>query len=1491
MADQELSIVTPSIAKSSTIATIGKSWGSVGPTGAASFVLPIPLSAGRGWDPQLSLTYSSQAGNGPFGLGWSLGLSQISRRTNQGVPRYTDHDEIVGTDGEEWMPELEADGRIKSRPESTYDGVTIGLHNVVRFWPRVESDFALRELWQPTSNQPPFWLVHGADGSLHVYGKTAASRRADPDDPLRVSAWLLCESMNTHGEHIGFIYKADDQHPDPINDYRAQRYLERVCYGNFMASKDLYAWTVENLAELDWHFQVLFDYGERTTSLTQVPAYDGKTLQPWPVRVDPFSTYGQGFEVGTRRLCRQMLMFHHFPSSLVDKPVLTRRLLLEHSDATPGWSFSQISAAHYQGFDASGMVENSPPVEFDYSSFEINKIPTRLLEADHLPGIDDGGFYQCVDLYGEGVPGFLCRYDQSWYYREPLRAEAGGDEIGYAPWTALDKIPVANRNRAVEQLLTDLTGDGRLDWITAQPGNIGFRTLNAAREFADFIPFNAFPLEFFHTLSTLGDLSGDGLSSIAMIGPNSVRLYANRREQGFAPAEEVLHGPANDRLPLFSNTPTELVLLGNLLGSDMPELCRIRHDEIRCWPNLGHGRFGKGQKISDLPFTYEQFDSSQVRLADLDGSGALALIYLKSDRFEIYLNRGGNGLEQTPISVPWPEGVRYDRLSQVSFADLQGLGCASLILTVTHIKPQHWRYDFVTAKPYLLTASNNNMGCSASVVYRSSAQEWLDEKQRLIALERQPVSHLPFPVTVVKKQQQLDEITSNCLTQEFFWREGVYDGKAREFCGYGQLRQTDSESASGDDDVGFSEPVCTLSYFLTRQMNRSRDDYFSQDGEAVALGNTLFSRYHTADEWDEPISPHDSESEYQIARALVGSVTRIETYAVADVDALPYAVEERRYLVREVRPQGQYAAAVLLPLALETISYQYDRIIDDPLIRHELGLRWNAYGLPTHALTVSYARRRTDKDTPPFTDPDEQQWWRDAHDEAQQSFYISESRAAFINLDDDPQRWRLGLAYQQRGNALVLPKGTLPSGLDPGQVSFDALTTHQDSAHWLAQRVLATQSVQRYVTADGTPLADGEASFEALAGPHELAQLDKTALDAYDVLPPPFNIRDELRKIGYTAMPLLFEPTPPVDAEENLWSSSFGYAGYADLNDFYQVREYNETPSHGVTHALYDDYRLAVTRVELPDGCTTQVVYDYHALQPLSIIDANDNIQEAIYEPSGQPLATSFHGTENGLAVGFSPLSEYRRPEDHRPGPAIEDPEAAIQEAASTLRKDLFSWMGLIAPGNRSRSEWIANGYLLPSGHIRASVRRRLARLTTLTLAEQALRAAVANVHREPVHSVVFSADRYPDDELKAQIQITKACVDGFGRALQTQQLVDPGMAYKVVNGELVVEDGKYVEVYANPRWRISERVEYNNKGLPVRQYRPFFADTHVYVNDQSVRELGYREELSYDARGRPIKLVNAKGDFSCEAYYPWHHISLDFNDTAESAPAKRPLR
>src|SRR5437764_8943847 len=58
-------------------------------TGTGSMSVPIATSPGRsGFGPQLSLSYDSGSGNGPFGLGWSLALPTITLKTDHGFPTY-----------------------------------------------------------------------------------------------------------------------------------------------------------------------------------------------------------------------------------------------------------------------------------------------------------------------------------------------------------------------------------------------------------------------------------------------------------------------------------------------------------------------------------------------------------------------------------------------------------------------------------------------------------------------------------------------------------------------------------------------------------------------------------------------------------------------------------------------------------------------------------------------------------------------------------------------------------------------------------------------------------------------------------------------------------------------------------------------------------------------------------------------------------------------------------------------------------------------------------------------------------------------------------------------------------------------------------------------------------------------------------------------------------------------------------------------------------
>jgi hypothetical protein len=211
-----------------------------------------------------------------------------------------------------------------------------------------------------------------------------------------------------------------------------------------------------------------------------------------------------------------------------------------------------------------------------------------------------------------------------------------------------------------------------------------------------------------------------------------------------------------------------------------------------------------------------------------------------------------------------------------------------------------------------------------------------------------------------------------------------------------------------------------------------------------------------------------------------------------------------------------------------------------------------------------------------------------------------------------------------------------------------------------------------------------------------------------------------------------------------------------------------------------------------------------------------------------------------------------------------------------------------------------AEGFVLPDGHLCSRARVHLEGLQNPSANEQTLKQFVEEALREALHVVTLQADRYPGDP-ELQIRAAIACWDGFGRSLQAKQEVEPGLAW-VVNdkGELDLdEDGRPKEEQAERRWRVSERVEYNNKGETVRIYRPYFANAYRYINDASIRESGYHDQQFYDAAGRPTHTVLAKKMLQGnppeekplrreQRYRTWYTIAFDENDLFEPPPAQR---
>ncbi|MGI9064855.1 MAG: SpvB/TcaC N-terminal domain-containing protein [Pyrinomonadaceae bacterium] len=153
---------------------IGEKFAANPVTGTGSMSVPLAVSQGRsGFGPQLSLSYDSGSGNGPFGLGWHLSLPQITRKFDKGLPRYqdaTESDEYIYSGFEDLVPLLQPDS---TRFEDTTSQPGFTIH---RYLPRIENIFARIERWTDQVTGDIHWRSITRDNITTLYGTKASDR-------------------------------------------------------------------------------------------------------------------------------------------------------------------------------------------------------------------------------------------------------------------------------------------------------------------------------------------------------------------------------------------------------------------------------------------------------------------------------------------------------------------------------------------------------------------------------------------------------------------------------------------------------------------------------------------------------------------------------------------------------------------------------------------------------------------------------------------------------------------------------------------------------------------------------------------------------------------------------------------------------------------------------------------------------------------------------------------------------------------------------------------------------------------------------------------------------------------------------------------------------------------------------------------------------------------------------------------------------------------
>jgi len=1436
---------------------IGEKFAANPVTGTGSVTIPIATTPGRsGFGPQLALSYDSGAGNGPFGLGWTLSLPAITRKTDKGLPLYRDDEEsdtFILSGSEDLVPALvqqEIGGWERKPLLLCVDGVAYQVH---LYRPRIEGLFARIERWVNCESRDTHWRSITRDNVTAVYGRTPESRIFDPADPARVFSWLICESYDDKGNAILYEYQPEDsagirlEAPHEKNrtdkSRSAQRYLKRVQYGNVPSR------LVEpDLSRMHWLFEVVFDYDEGHYESLPVDAQGQQFVRAqkdptakWSVRPDAFSSHRAAFEVRTYRLCQRALMFHHFPEKLDTDNYLVRSTEFSFKQSPVASFITHVTQSGYARRDNDTYLKKSmPPLEFEYSEAIIDQ-RIQTIDAgslENLPYGLDGTNYRWVDLDGEGLSGILTEQASTWFYKPNL----GGARFG--PLEVVANKPSLGALNTGRQQLIDLAGDGQLDLVDFSGPTPGFYERTKDHNWERFTSFTSFPnISFDDPNLRFVDLTGDGRVDVLITENEAFTWYPSLAEEGFGPAERLPRVLNEERGPrvVFADG-TQSIYLADMSGDGLSDLVRVRNGEVCYWPSLGYGRFGPKVTMDNAPRfdKPDLFDERRIHLADIDGSGVSDIVYLASDGIHLYFNQSGNSWSSRTSLPDFPS---IENLSAVTVVDLLGNGTACVVwstpLPGVPRGPMRFLDLMGGQKPHLMIAMKNNLGSETRFKYASSTVFYIADKLRGTPW----VTRLPFPVHVVERVDVYDFISRNRFVTKYEYRHGYFDGVEREFRGFGYVEQRDTEefaalssvdglpAAENIDEALHVPPILTKSWFHTGYWSegesitrRFREEYYREPGlndvEATAKLlplNVISSNVDSCDLRDAH-------------RALKGSLLRRETYALDDTpqSVHPYVVVQANYAVRQVQPSAKNQFGVYFTHAREMVDYRYERKPQDPRIGHALTLAVDEYGNIVRSASIGYGRRR----------PDTSLSARDQAKQAQTFVTCTENRFTnAIDLNDD---YRTPLLCESQTFELT----GLPAGSD--RYDFDFLNNAIQNAAELAYEAEPADGLQkRLIERVRTIYRRND-----LEGPLPLGKLESMALpfESYQQCFTPSLLETYQGRV--TEEMLAEGGYVHSERDENWWlpSGRVFFSTEPDLPaaelsraraHFFGPRRF-VGPLGGVTTVTYDDIDLLPVETRDAVGNVRRSTNDYRFLQPILVTDANGNRGSAAFDALGMLVGTAVMGKEDEQ-VGDS-LEGFETDLDeptiiaHLQDP-LANPQDILKRAGSRMVYDLHLYQRTSATAN-------------PQPNV----------VYTLT--------------RE-----THDADLQPGESTVVQHAFSYS--DGLGREIQKKIQAEPGpVPVRDANGRIVVGDNNQPVPTAkdvSPRWVGSGWTIFNNKGKPVRRFEPFFSDTHRFEFDIRI---GVSLTLFYDPGERIVATLQPNHTWEKTVFDAWRQETWDANDT-----------
>ncbi|KLN58874.1 hypothetical protein WH96_20690, partial [Kiloniella spongiae] len=236
-------------------------------SGAATYSIPISVPPGiAGNEPRLTLSYSSQAGNGPLGVGWGLsGLSAITRCGQRLVP----HGKIHGVDFSA-ADRFCLDGQRLVAVSGDYGADGTEYRTEIESYAKVISNGT-------AGTGPESFTVWSKGGLVLEYGATDDSRieaiKADGTARSEARIWALNKQSDRSDNAITYSYTEDQSN----GSYR----INRIDYGGNISAGTTATSSVRFIYEDRTDIRTWYQAGAKVTQdkrLANIQTYEAETL-------------------------------------------------------------------------------------------------------------------------------------------------------------------------------------------------------------------------------------------------------------------------------------------------------------------------------------------------------------------------------------------------------------------------------------------------------------------------------------------------------------------------------------------------------------------------------------------------------------------------------------------------------------------------------------------------------------------------------------------------------------------------------------------------------------------------------------------------------------------------------------------------------------------------------------------------------------------------------------------------------------------------------------------------------------------------------------------------------------------------------------------------------------------------------------------------------------------------------------------------------------